>query len=324
MNIGLMIKWPKGSLDNKQGNVIGDELLGESICSTINKSFPDSNAQLYAPNYLPKSKLDVMVYLNDIEPVGAYAKNHVVYLQNGGYGEGAIQLLERLTGYGYNGYIFFSNKLLSLHISNGGVGLFLPFGVDTTFFQPKTMEQRYAHQVAYVGNDIKGEVASTRYLLPAIDFNFGLYGNWKRPKSRFRFWRNWSERSVYQNVFEKLSLGKIPQADMPVLYSSAKINLNCTLQDCIDWDVITLRTYEVLACRGFLISDVVPVAKEAMDGCMVFTEGGAMLKDQISYYLAHDKERQDIAANGYEFVLKHASVEARVKELIKYLEEIVK
>lgn len=322
MIIGLMIKWPKGSLDAKRGNVIGDELLGESLCAAINRSFPGCSAQLYAPNYLPRNKLDVMVYLNDIQPVDAYAKNHVLYLQNGGYGEGAMRLLERLTSYGYNGYIFFSNKLLALHVGNGGEGLFLPFGVDTNFFQPKPIDQRYSHQVAYVGNDIKGEPASMKYLYPAIDFDFGLYGNWTRPKSRFRFWRNWSDRSLYQNSFEKISCGKIPQAAIPVLYSSAKINLNCTLQDCIDWDVITLRTYEVLACRGFLITDVVPVVKETMEGCMVFTEGGDLLKEQISYYLAHEKERHDIAANGYEFVLKHASVEAKSKELVKYLEEI--
>ncbi len=319
-----MIKWPKGSLNTKQGNVIGDELLGESLCGAINRTLPNCRAELYAPNYLPKSKLDVMVYLNDIEPISSYAMNHVVYLQNGGYGEGAVSLLERLTAYGYDGYVFFSNKLLSLHHSKGGDGLFLPFGVDTAFFQPKPVQIEYSHEVAYVGNDIKGEEASTKYLFPAVNFEFGLYGNWARPKSRLRFWHNWKTRTPYQKAFEKLSRGKIPQADMPVLYSSAKVNLNCTLQDCIDWDVVTLRTYEVLACRGFLITDVVPIAKKTMEGCMVFTEGGASLKEQIVYYLAHEKERNEIALRGYEYVLKHASVEARAKELFTYLEGIVK
>jgi spore maturation protein CgeB len=260
-----------------------------------------------------------MVYLNDIKPIAEHAKNHVVYLQNGGYGEAAISLLERLTGYGYDGYVFFSNKLLALHQDKGGTGLFLPFGVDTNFFRPMPAQLDYSHEVAYVGNDIKGEAASTKYLYPAVNFEFGLYGNWARPKSRFKFWNNWKAVSLYQKTFEKLSRGKIPQVDMPVLYSSAKINLNCTLQDCIDWDVITLRTYEVLACRGFLITDAVPIAKQRMDGCMVFTDGGAELKAQISYYLAHEKERNEIAENGYNYVLKHASVEARAKELVNYL-----
>lgn len=319
MNLGFMIKWPKGSLNSKQGNVIGDELLGESLCSAINKAFPDCNAQLYAPNYLPTDKLDVMIYLNDIEPVELYAKNHVLYLQNGGYTETAVALLDRLKGYGYDGYVFFSNKLLELHKEAGGNGLFLPFGVDTSLFRPCQPKQIYSHEVAYVGNDIKGETASNKYLYPAVNFDFGLYGNWQLPKPRLRFWKRGDKVLPYKKAFEKLSRGKIPQADMPILYSSAKINLNCTLQDCIDWDVITLRTYEVLACKGFLITDTVPVAKKTMQDCMVFTEGGEELKEQIAYYLAHDEERQAIAQNGYEYVIQNGSIEARAKELINYL-----
>ena len=322
MNLGFMIKWNKGSLNSKYGNVIGDELLGESLCAAINRTIPECHAQLYAPNYLPTNKLDVMIYLNDIEPIDDYAKIHVLYLQNGGYGETAEALLNRFKNYGYDGYIFFSNKLLELHKNAGGQGFFLPFGVDTTLFHPCQPKPIYSHEVAYVGNDIKGEAATTKYLYPAVDFDFGLYGNWSLPKPRLRFWKRWQKLPPYKKAFETLSKGKMPQADVPVLYSSAKINLNCTLQDCIEWDVITLRTYEVLACKGFLITDVVPIAKKTMQDCMVFTNGGEELKEQIAYYLAHDKERQEIAQNGYDYVMQHGSIEARAQELINYLESL--
>ena len=322
MNIGFMIKWSKGSLNSKHGNVIGDELLGESLCASINKALPLFHAELYAPNYLPKNKLDVLVYLNDITPIDLLAKTHVLYLQNGGYGESAMALLNRLRKNSYDGYVFFSRKLLDLHENTGGKGLFLPFGVDTNLFRPCNPEQKYNHEVAYVGNDIKGETATTKYLYPAVNFDFGLYGNWEIPKPRFRFWKRWKNLPHYKKVFEKLSKGKIPMSDIPILYSSAKINLNCTLQDCIDWDVITLRTYEVLACKGFLISDTVPIAKETMRDCMVFTEGAEELQEQISYYLAHDKERKAIAQNGYDFVQQYASIEARANEITNYLGSI--
>ncbi|MGK5094014.1 glycosyltransferase [Deltaproteobacteria bacterium TL4] len=319
MKIGFYIKWNKFSI-NSQGNVIGDELLGESLCNVINKIFPDCHAELYAPNYLPKDKLEVMVYLNDIPPQESLAKRHILYLQNGGYGEQAADLLERLAHFGYDHYIFFSKQLLELHQHAGGEGLFLPFGVDTDFFQPRCLEQVYRHDVAYVGNDIKGEERTMQYLYPAIEFNFGLYGNWRLPRSRLKFWKNWKRVAPYKIEFEKLSKGKIPQEKVPVLYSSAKINLNCTLQDCVDWEVITLRTYEVLACKGFLISDIVPVAKETMQGCLVFTEGHEMLREQIRYYLAHEKERDDIAQNGYEYVTQHASISVRARELVNYIQ----
>jgi len=323
LSLGLMIKWPKGSLNSKTGNVIGDELLAESLCAAINKHLTEWHAELYASNHLPKSKLEAMIYLNDIRPKDSYAKYHILYLQNGGYGEGAQNLLDRLRGYGYDGYIFFSKKLLDLHIGKNGKGLFLPFGVDMELFRPMQPQFKYQHEVAYVGNDIKGESASSRYLLPAANFEFGLYGNWDA-KSRFKIWKNWKKPPLYKEKFKNISRGKIPQSDVPTLYSSAKINLNCTLQDCIDWDVITLRTYEVLACKGFLISDLVPIAEQTMKDCLVFTEGDEFLHEQIAYYLGHENERREIAENGYEYVVKNGSVGARAKEMVYYLEEIIK
>lgn len=321
MNIGFYIKWNKNSLYSK-GNVIGDELWGESLCKSINKQFKDAKAELYAPNYLPKEKLDIMIYLNDIEPFDSFAKKHVLYLQNG-YGLEAKELLVRFIDK-YDGYIFFSKKLQSIYkeLDKEKESLFLPFGVDTEFFYPRTPQKEYEFDVAYVGNDIKGEEATMRYLYPAINFNFGLFGNWKIPKYRLKFWKNLKKRPPYQKIFEKISRGKIPQEHVPILYSSAKINLNCTLPICIDWDVITLRTYEVLACKGFLITDIVKSAYESMKECMVFTTGGDDLKEKIEYYLKNEKERKSIAQNGYEYVIKNATIDVRARELINYLGEL--
>ena len=136
------------------------------------------------------------------------------------------------------------------------------------------------------------------------------------------FWRPVERIPEYKLDFYRLSRGKIPQEDVPLLYSSSKINLNCTHQDCVDWDVITLRTFEVLACRGFLITDKVPIAENTMQGCMVFTNGGNDLTEKIQYYLEHDTEREKIAQKGYEYVTRCATIEMRMKELISYLEGI--
>ena len=120
------------------------------------------------------------------------------------------------------------------------------------------------------------------------------------------------------------SWGKIPQDNVPILYSSAKINLNNTIKSCIEWDVITLRTYEVLACKGFLISDTVPAAKRTMQDCLVFTEGEEDLTEKIKYYLAHSKKREEIAQNGYDYVVKNCSIDARSVELMNHILEVVK
>jgi spore maturation protein CgeB len=322
MKIGFYIRWPKQSL-NSSGNVLGDELYADSMCRALVSAGLVDEAELYAPNHLPASKLDVMIYLNDTPSQAEWASRHVLYVQNA-YGEGSDNRLREFHGFGYDGYAFISHKLLELHRRAGYEGIFLPFGVDVSCFYPRPIEQRYSFDVAYVGNDIKGEQRTAQYLLPATKFNFGLFGNWPvRPFHRRKIWKNFEHYPRYKSAFHKITRGRIPQEDVPILYSSAAINLNCTAQDCVDWDVITLRTLEVLACRGFLITDRVPSAERTMGDCMVFTDGGQDLIDKIAYYLEHATERHAIAAAGYEYVKKSGSIDARMGELAGYLETML-
>lgn len=44
-------------------------------------------------------------------------------------------------------------------------------------------------------------------------------------------------------------------------------------------------------------------------------------KDKLTYYLSHDEEREEIAANGYKTFLKYHTTEVRARELVKFLEE---
>jgi spore maturation protein CgeB len=317
MKIGFYIQWPIGSLTSK-GNVIGDELHAEGMKKSLMLLGVES-CDIYAPNHLPQTKLDVMVYLNETKPQRQWAHKHVAYMQNA-FGEGSDKALINIQQMEFDGYAFISNKLLQIHQRSGLHGIWLPFGVDTELFHPAEMGQEYSHDVTYVGNDIKGESRTLLYIHPATKFDFGLYGNWQlSPRYRLMFWKV----RPYQREFALLTRGKIPQQDVPLLYSRSRINLNCTAQDCVDWDVVTLRTYEVLACKGFLITDRVPSAERELKDCLVFTEGGKDLEDKIRYYLTRPTERERIAQNGYEYVLKNATSKVRMANFLDYLGEII-
>jgi spore maturation protein CgeB len=320
VRIGFHMKWPKGSLE-RRGNVIGDELYAESMCRVLRGLPGVTSAELYAPNHLPPGDLDVLIYLNDSLPERAWARRHVLYVQNA-YGEGSDRALARFREARYDGYAFISNKLLAIHRAEGFEGIYLPFGVETSFFNPRTPSADLAWDVAYVGNDIKGKERTVRYLMPAVEHRLGLYGNWALKRHGLKVWRRWTRHHAYQRRLASLSQGKIPQEAMPVLYSSAKVNLNVTAQDCVDWDVVTLRTYEVLACRGFLITDRVPIAEQTMAGCLVFTDGADDLRDKLAHYLRHDDERRAIAEAGHRWVLANATVESRVATLHAYLRSL--
>ncbi|MDR2001931.1 MAG: glycosyltransferase [Prevotella sp.] len=325
MNIGFYIKWAKGSLDRKEGNVIGDELLSLSMIKYLHK-IPKVHAELYSPNFPPSAKLDVMIYMNDVPLQSNWARKHVIYIQNG-YASGGDAVLRHLASMGFDGFILYSSKLLELHKSSGGEGIYLPFGVDTELFYPRPIDSAYMFECAYIGNDIKGKDRTEQFIMPAVNYNFGLFGNWHLPGIKYQIKqliglaKPWD---AYQIRLGKIAKGKIPQEDVPKLYSSAKINLNCTIQDCVDMDVITLRTFEILACKGFLITDRVPAAEKILQGCVVFTDGGKDLDDKIKYYLAHSEERTEIAERGYQYVVKYATIEARVNELYAYLTTIAK
>ena len=319
-SIGFYLKWNLGSLEAARGNVLGDELYAMSLIKALRGIAPHLDVGLYAPTRLPQKKMDVMVHMNDEAPNSAWAGKHVLYLQNA-YGEGSDRKLAALRDHGYDGYAFISNRLFEMHLADGYSGIFLPFGVDVETFCPRPVDPALAFEVAYVGSDIKGVARTEAYLEPAADYNFGLFGNWTIARARLRRWKNWG-LPRYKYRFEKLGRGKIPQEQVPVLYSSAKINLNCTAQDCVDWDVITLRTLEVLACNGFLISDRVPAAERLLGDYVVFTDGHADLRRKIDQYLRDDPARRARAEAGGNFVREKFSIQSTAQNLLKYVKEL--
>tara|TARA_R110000824_G_scaffold3833_8_gene18301 strand:- start:1196 stop:2065 length:870 start_codon:yes stop_codon:yes gene_type:complete len=83
--------------------------------------------------------------------------------------------------------------------------------------------------------------------------------------------------------------------------SESKINLNfCTSNGASD------RVYKILAARGFLVSDDWVGREEHYQNGkdLVIYKNTQDLNEKIDYYLENEKERQQIASNGYHTVQK--------------------
>ncbi len=88
-------------------------------------------------------------------------------------------------------------------------------------------------------------------------------------------------------------------SEMPLVFHESKININISLRSIVSG--IPLRCMDILGAGGFLLSNYQSdmtrhfIPGEDYD----YFEDATDLQNKIEYYLSHDKERKEIAANGH-------------------------
>lgn len=102
---------------------------------------------------------------------------------------------------------------------------------------------------------------------------------------------------------------------MPYIFSQSKINLNITLRSIRSG--IPLRAMDIMGCGGFLLSnyqaDFYDFFVPGED--LVLFESRDDLLDKCAYYLSHEKERRQIAANGLGRIQENHTYELRLKQM---------
>jgi spore maturation protein CgeB len=109
--------------------------------------------------------------------------------------------------------------------------------------------------------------------------------------------------------------------DLPKVYSSALVHLNCHIDEHVVYDTVNLRVYDILACGGFVISDEVKSLLEMFGESVVLTEGDEDLWSKLVRYLADPEERKRRGAIGRKIVLGEHTYEQRIEKLVRYLRE---
>lgn len=109
------------------------------------------------------------------------------------------------------------------------------------------------------------------------------------------------------------------RTDMPKIFKCSKINLNITSKTIRSG--LSQRIFDVLGTGGFLItnyqseiSDYFEIGRD-----LVVYESEEDLLQKCDYYLSHEKERVQIAINGYEKVKKYHTYEIRLEKMLKML-----
>jgi len=187
---------------------------------------------------------------------------------------------------------------------------YLPFGYDP-YLHYQTNPNRdnkkfYGSDIAFIGTWDKERENLLNNLL---NYDLKIWGNvWE--KANKKLLEKWMKRSIIGEEFSKVC-------------NSAKIILNLIRKQNIP--AHNMRTFEVPACKGFVLSTR---TKEVLE---FFKEGKEIecfstineLKEKINYYLEHEKERKKIAKAGYERLRKSGyTYENRAKKILKIFEEL--
>lgn len=172
----------------------------------------------------------------------------------------------------------------------------LPFGYDPLLHYPvqvSTEEQNhFGSGVAFVGSwDEERERWLKELLTNDHDdnknksYDFKIWGaGWEKASKKLQ--SCWTKDVVIGENFSRVC-------------SSSKIVLNILRAQ--NGSAHNMRTFEVPACGGFLLSTASDEQKVffAEDKEMVFFETHQELREKIDYYLAHEEERAQIATAAY-------------------------
>lgn len=104
--------------------------------------------------------------------------------------------------------------------------------------------------------------------------------------------------------------------EMPAVFQSSKINLNITLRSIKTG--IPLRAMDIMGSGGFLMTNYQVELPEYFepDVDFVYYNDYEDLQNKTDYYLTHEKEREEIAANGCQKVRGEHTYQNRIKEMI--------
>lgn len=166
----------------------------------------------------------------------------------------------------------------------------------------------YGSDICFIGNYAGINSRRDVILSDLTDFDLKIWGN------------NWHKAKTIN--LERCVVGKPVYGDeMVKIYNASKICINVHHDQSIIG--VNMRTFEVPACGGFLLTDRLPELPEFFElgQEVVCYEDVSDLRNKIKYYLNNAEEREEIAKRGQQKAQKEHTYVHRMEELIKILNE---
>lgn len=193
--------------------------------------------------------------------------------------------------------------------------VFLAHGYDAELHRPfrLTAQDRmhYDVDVAVIGSHTRYKEGFLRELLAL------------RPKLDLKIWGHRWETCRDEQILNCWQLGALTGQAYARALQTARINLAINsgiVKGASQGDFVTTRTFQIPACRGFMLHERNPEVLE------LFSEGREMAcfasaaeaAEKIGYYLTHVEEREAIAEAGYRRCSPAYSYTTRMRELLEW------
>ncbi len=108
--------------------------------------------------------------------------------------------------------------------------------------------------------------------------------------------------------------------ELPAIYKASRINLD--INRLYQKDIVSLRVFDILATKSFVLADYSPDLHDLFDGEVVSYKSSKELKKLAEYYLQHPVERNEIAARGYEIIKRKHTIEHRLRRILSDLKTL--
>ncbi|MBA4543777.1 MULTISPECIES: glycosyltransferase [Thermoactinomyces] len=202
--------------------------------------------------------------------------------------------------------------------NRGKPAVHLPLAVNPDKYCPQEVPEKYRSDICFVGSAFPVRIHFFDTLTPLLlRHKTVIIGQW------------WEKLKNYDKLKACIHNRPIPPSEVVKYYNGAKIVLNIhrTSNDRQD-NPLNIpahtpnnRTFEIAACRAFQLATWREDMQKLYDPQteMATFRGLNDLRKKIRYYLHHDEEREEMAANAYRRTLKDHTYVMRLKFLLHLL-----
>lgn len=204
-------------------------------------------------------------------------------------------------------FTFDQNDVINLKQYNNNV-IFKPAAYDNEVYKPLNIKKDI--DVSFVG-----------YMYPERRRLLNLLVK-EHPEYKYEFWGEYAPlrfplkwlkwKFSYEHKYFKNK--NIPPVEVNEIYNRSKIVLNIVRENQQDgW---SSRLTQILGSKAFQITNYFDTVSKNFYNCLITYKNDDEYLNSIVYYLKHDKEREEIAKNGYDKVFKDFAYDINIKTIL--------